>query len=78
MPGNLRLRLIQDLYEIADTNFLIAHQVQEPQPGIVSERLKEPLNIKSLLPRCHDLIIFALTDVSSGNIFGFADMSEGL
>jgi hypothetical protein len=47
VPGNLRLRLIQDLNEIANADFLISHQVQEPQPGIVSKCLKEALNIES-------------------------------
>jgi SAM-dependent methyltransferase len=77
MPGYLRLWLIQNLYEIADAYFLIAHQVQEPQPGVISECLKEALNIKGLLSRCHVAIIFVLTDVSSRNIFRLIDMSEG-
>jgi len=78
MPGNLRLGLIQYLHEVADAYFLISHQVQEPKPRIISECLEEPLNIKSLLSRRHDVIIFVLTDVSSGNIFCLTDMSEGL
>lgn len=77
VPGNLGLGLIQYFYEKANANFLISHQVQEPQPCIVSKRLKESLDIKGFLPRTHTSIIFVLTDVSTGNIVGFADMSEG-
>ena len=54
MPGNLGLRLIQNLNEIADADLLIAHEIQEPQPGIVAERLEEPLHIESFLSRRHD------------------------
>jgi SAM-dependent methyltransferase len=64
VPGNLRLRLIQDLNEIANADFLVSHQVQEPQPGIVSKCLKESLNIESFLSYYHVAIIFALTHVS--------------
>jgi hypothetical protein len=41
MSGNLWLRLPENLHEIADTQFLISHQIQESQPGVVPERLKE-------------------------------------
>ncbi len=76
VPRYLRLGLVQDLYEIADADFLVSHQVQEPQPSIVSKCLKEPLNIKCFLSRCHTAIICVLTDVSSGSISSLADISK--
>lgn len=54
MPGNLGLGLPQDLNEIADANLLIAHQVQEPETGIVSQSLKEALEIEVFALRCHE------------------------
>ena len=36
VTGDLRLGLIEDLDEIADTNLLIAHEIQEPEAGIVT------------------------------------------
>jgi SAM-dependent methyltransferase len=77
VPRDFRLGLTQNLYEITDADFLVAHQIQEPQPGIVSKRLKEPLNIECFLFHGHVAIIFVLTDVSSGNIFSLADISGG-
>lgn len=49
---DLRLRLIQNLDEVADANFLIAHQVEQPEASIVAECLKEPLDVECLF-RCH-------------------------
>ena len=66
MSGNLWLRLPEDLHEIADTQFLIPHQVQESQPGVVPERLKELRDVEEFLPQSHVMIIYALTDVSRG------------
>ncbi len=65
MPGNFRLGLIEDFDKIADADLLIAHEIQQPQPSIVSERLEESLQIEGLLSHCHVMIIFALTYVSS-------------
>ena len=50
MPGYLGLRLIQNLDEIADADFLIPHEIQEPQPRIVAESLKEALHVESSCP----------------------------
>ena len=43
MPGYLGLRLTKNLDKIADADFLISHEIQEPQPCIVAESLKEAL-----------------------------------
>ncbi len=56
MPGDLRLGAAQDLDEVADTDLLVAHEVQQPEPGVVSQRLKEPLHVVRLF-RCHTLCI---------------------
>ena len=63
VPGNLRLGLIQDLDEIANADFLVSHEVQKPQAGIVAKCLKESRNIENLLFCCHVTIISALTNV---------------
>ena len=49
VSGNFGLRLIQNLYEVADTDFLVAHQVQQAESGIVPQRLTEFPHIKTLL-----------------------------
>src|ERR1700744_3581342 len=46
MPGYLRLRLPQHLDEVADANLLLAHQVQQPQPCPVAQRLEEALHVE--------------------------------
>jgi arsenite methyltransferase len=76
MPGNLRLGLAKNLHKITDANLLVAHQVQQPEAGIVTERLKKSFEIEGSLFYCHDIIIFALTDVSRENIFRFAHILE--
>ena len=48
MPGNLGLRAAKNLYKVADTNFLLAHEVQETQTGVVAKSLEEPLDIERL------------------------------
>lgn len=72
MTRDLRLRRIQNLDEVADADFLVAHQVQQTQPGPVSQRLEESLQIEVGF-FCHDYI-FALTDVLVKNIVALADM----
>jgi hypothetical protein len=44
--GNLWLGLTKDLDEVADTDLLVPHKIQEAQPSIVPERLKESLDIE--------------------------------
>ena len=53
MPRYLGLRLIQNLHEVADADFLIAHEIQEPKPRIVTEGLKEALRVEILVLHFH-------------------------
>lgn len=46
MPGNLRLRPPQYPHEAADTDFLVTHQVQQPQARVIAECLKERLHVE--------------------------------
>ena len=48
MSRNLGLRTAENLHEIADTDLLISHEVQEAQPRFVAKCLKESLNIEGL------------------------------
>jgi len=60
MPRYLRLRTTQNLHKIADANLLLSHQVEESEPGVVAERLKEPFHIEGMLCS-HEFNIYALT-----------------
>lgn len=62
MSGNLGLGLGKNFRQIADTDFLVAHQVQQAQPRHIAQRLKKTLDIETPLSRCHAVIIFALTN----------------
>jgi len=53
VPGYLGLRLIQNLHEITDADFLISHEIQEPQPRIVAESLKEALQVETPILDLH-------------------------
>ena len=57
MARDFRLRTAQDLHEVADANLLVAHEVQQPEPGVVPERLKEPLACRTVRFCCHILCI---------------------
>jgi hypothetical protein len=61
VSGDLRLRLSKDLDKIANANFLIPHQIQEPQASVITQSLKEAFQAELLC--CHALNISALTDV---------------
>jgi hypothetical protein len=74
MAGNLRLPLIQNLDKVADADFLLSHEIQEAEAGMVAERLKETLHIKRFRFRCHAFSIYALTHVYRKDIVGIADM----
>jgi hypothetical protein len=56
MPGNLRLRAAQYLYEVADADLLLSHQVEEPEARVVAERLEKRLHVE-LSFACHALYI---------------------
>ena len=51
MPGDLRLRPAEDLDKVADTNLLVAHQVQQPEPCVIAKGLKEPFHVVRLFRR---------------------------
>lgn len=82
MPGDLWLGMPKNFDQIANTDLLIAHQVQQTKPGIVAQRLKEEFDIEDCLFCRHNKIIYALTNVCLGdiivlaNIFWEAIMSE--
>ena len=66
MPGYLGLRLTKNLDKIADADFLISHEIQEPQPCIVAESLKEALQAEIRALDLHaKILIYALTNMSS-------------
>jgi hypothetical protein len=62
MPRDLWLRLAKDLDQVAYANFLLAHEIQEPQASVVTQSLKEAFQSEFWLC-CHVLNIYALTDV---------------
>ncbi len=53
MAGYLGLRLIQNFDKITDTNLLIAHQIQKPQPRIVTQGLKETFYVEIFVSDLH-------------------------
>ncbi len=57
-----RLRLVEDLDEVADAELLIAHEVEKTEPGFVSERLVEADHIEVCVVG-HGANIFDLTDM---------------
>ena len=77
MPRYLGLRLIQNLDEVTDADFLVAHQVEETQPCIVSQGLEEALDVECPFLQLHKIIIYVLTDVSRANIVVLANMYQG-
>lgn len=63
---NLGLALAQNLNEIADAHLPAVHQVQQPEPGAVTERGKQQRKVVAFRRSVHISIIYALTDMSSG------------
>src|SRR5260370_42399079 len=53
---------VEILEKIANADFLVAHQVQQSQPGVVSQRLEKALHVEAV-PGSHGNNIFALTDI---------------
>ena len=54
VAGDLWLRLVEDFDKIANANFLIAHKIQKPEAGIVTESLEEAFGVERLLSCCHE------------------------
>jgi len=65
----------QYLHEVAHTNLLLAHQVQQTEPRFVAQSLEETFEIEARFYR-HDHI-FALTDVIVNYIVALANMFCG-
>jgi arsenite methyltransferase len=84
MTRYLRLGLAEHFDQVADTDLLIAHEIQQPKPGLVAKRLKEEFDIEDCLFHGHGTIIYALTNilfmdiVALTNMFVEATMSEQL
>jgi hypothetical protein len=74
VPRNLGLRLLQNLDKVTNADFLRTHEIEQPQPSVVPKGLKEALHVEGFLPARHKKSIYVLTDVSTGNIVGLADM----
>jgi hypothetical protein len=43
VTGDFRLAGAQDFYEVANTNFAIRNEVQQPKPGGIGERAKQEI-----------------------------------
>jgi len=65
---NFRLRLLQDFDEVADSHFLVAHEIEETKARVVAERLEETFHVEDGLP-AHGLNIYVLTHVLNNYIF---------
>ena len=77
MSRYLRLRLAKNFDQVAHTDLLVAHQVQQSQPGVVAERLKEKLDREDCLFCGHNRIISALTNMYIANIVVLTNMISG-
>jgi hypothetical protein len=47
VPGDFGLRLAEDFDEIADADFLVAHEIEQTKPGVVAKSLKEAFQVES-------------------------------
>jgi arsenite methyltransferase len=77
VPGNLGLTLLQDLHKVADANLAPIHQVQQAQPRGIGERCKQRYQVERFGRPRHRFIIYALTDMYSGNTFALTYMKAG-
>jgi len=55
MPRYFGLELLQNLYEVANANFLVTHEIEQTKSGAVAQSLKEPFHIELRRFRCHEL-----------------------
>jgi len=46
VPGDFRLPLLKDFYEIADANLLVSHQVEQAKASLVTKRLEEQFHVE--------------------------------
>lgn len=75
VAGDLWLGRGEDLDEIADADFLLAHQVEQAEACGIAEGLKEAWQIESGAVR-HMFYIYALTYAYARNRFCLANMCE--
>jgi hypothetical protein len=54
MSGNLWLIRTNDLNQKAYANFIVAHQIDQPQPRAISERLKKEFHIEGSMVPAHE------------------------
>ena len=68
MPGDLRLGRPENLYKVADADFVTPHQVQQAQPCTIAKCAEQKFNVDRSRGRLHESKssmenIFVLTDV---------------
>jgi hypothetical protein len=73
MPGDFGLRLIQNLHEIAHADFLISHEIQQPQPRVIAESLKEPLDMEALFFGFHENNYICIDECVQGQYSRFTE-----
>jgi hypothetical protein len=76
VPRDLWLALAENLDEVADTNLSAIHEVQEPQARGVGQGREEEGQIAGFRGMVHVFIIYALTDMSSGEYIRFNEYKE--
>jgi hypothetical protein len=70
------LALPEYLNEITDADLALAYQVEQAQAGAVRERGKQERQVVVLRRTIHSSIIYALTDMSSGEYIRFSVCEE--
>lgn len=74
VAGDFGLRLTKDFSEVANTDLLVADDVEQAEAGHIPEGLEEPLEVKGCLSWGHGVIVYALTYVFGDNIVALADI----
>ena len=46
MTGDFGLGATEDFYEVANANLLVPHKVEQSEPGVITQSLKETLYIE--------------------------------
>jgi hypothetical protein len=57
VPGNLRLSLLQNLHEVADTDLTSIHEIQKSQAGWVGKRREQLHHVDRLCGSAHAINI---------------------
>lgn len=69
---DFRLTLPEYLDEMADADLAVAYKVEQPQAGAIGERGKQERQVEVLRGAIHTVMIYALTDMSSGEYIRFS------